>query len=356
VQAAPAESGGRLVQDLRVIVVGCGAMSVAWLRAAAEIDGLKIIGLADLDRDRAAARAAEFQLDVPIESDAVALIERLKPDLVFDVVVPEARRDIVLAAFQRGCHVLSEKPLADTLDHAKELVAAARAAGRVHAVIQNRRYFAGTRRVQRFVASGAIGRVTALHCDFFVGPHFGGFREQMEHVLLIDMAVHTFDMARAIAGATPVAVYCQENNPVNSWFKHGAAANAIFEFADGAVFNYRGSWSAEGLRTSWQGAWRLIGTEGTVVWDGEEDFRAERPTSSGGLIRDVEPIAVPPLDPADAIGGHAGVIRDFVVAAREGRELETVSHENIKSLAMCFAAIDSATTGRRALLDLKGLE
>lgn len=344
------------MQHLRAIIVGCGAMSAAWFRAAAEIDGLEIVGLADLDRDRAAARAAEFHLDIPVDSDAVALIERLKPDLVFDVVVPEARRDIVLAAFQRGCHVLSEKPLADTLDHARELVAAARAAGKVHAVIQNRRYFEGTRRAQRFVASGAIGRLTALHCDFFVGPHFGGFREQMEHVLLIDMAIHTFDIARTIAGATPVAVYCQENNPANSWFKHGAAANAIFEFADGAVFNYRGSWSAEGLRTSWQGAWRLIGTEGSMIWDGEEDFRAERPTNSGGLIRDVEPIAVPSLDSTDAVGGHAGIIREFVAALREGREPETVSRENIKSLAMCFAAIDSAKSGRRALLDLKGLE
>ena len=344
------------MRDLRAIVIGCGAMSAAWLRAAVEIDGLKIVGLADLDLERAAARAAEFQLNVPVSADPLGLIERLAPDLVFDIVVPEARRNIVLAALRRGCHVLSEKPLADTLEHAKELVAAARAAGKIHAVIQNRRYFAGTRRARRFVESGAIGRLTALHCDFFIGPHFGGFREQMDHVLLIDMAIHTFDIARAIANATPVAVYCQESNPTNSWFKHGAAANAIFEFADGSIFTYRGSWCAEGLRTSWQGAWRLIGTKGTFAWDGEEDFRAERPIGSGDVVRDVEPIEVPPWDRSDLIGGHQGVIREFVDAARAGRELETISHENVKSLAMCFAAIASAKTGRRALLDLKGFE
>jgi predicted dehydrogenase len=340
------------LRALRAIVVGCGAMSATWLRAAAEIDGLKIIGLADLNRESAAQRAAEFGLEAAVESDAVALVERVRPDLVFDIVVPEARRSIVLAALERGCHVLSEKPLADSLCHAKELVAAARAAGKIHAVIQNRRYIAGTRRARRFVASGAIGSLTALHCDFFVGPHFGGFRAQMNHVLLIDMAIHTFDMARAIAGKTPVAVYCQEGNPANSWFAHGAAANAIFEFADGAVFTYRGSWCAEGLRTNWEAAWRLIGTRGTLTWDGGEDFRAERPIESGGLIRDVEPIEIPPLDPSEAIGAHAGVIRDFVESVRAGREPETVSHENIKSLAMCFAAIESTQTGQRARLDL----
>ncbi len=341
------------MRELRAIAVGCGAMSAAWLRAAAQIDGLEIVGLADLDRERAAAKAAELQLDVPVAADAVELIDRLKPDLVFDIVVPEARRDIVLAALRRGCHVLSEKPLADTLDRAKELVAAAKAAGKIHAIIQNRRYFPGTRRARRFAMSGAIGPLTALHCDFFVGPHFGGFREQMDHVLLIDMAIHTFDLARTIAGATPVAVYCQESNPPNSWFKHGGAANAIFEFADGMIFTYRGSWCAEGLRTSWQGAWRLIGTRGTLTWDGEEEFRAERPTDSDELIRKVEPVPIPPLDPADAVGGHAGVMRDFIAALRGGSEPETVSRDNIKSLAMCFAAIESATTGKRTLLDFE---
>jgi predicted dehydrogenase len=340
------------LSDLRAIVVGCGAMSAAWLRAAAEIEGLEIVGLADLDRERAVQRAAEFGLDPIIETDARALIERAKPDLVFDIVVPEARRAIVLGALARGRHVLSEKPLADTLAHAKELVAAARAAGKIHAVIQNRRYLAGTRRLRRFVESGAIGALTALHCDFFIGPHFGGFREQMDHVLLIDMAIHTFDMARVIAGATPVSVYCQESNPANSWFAHGAAANAIFEFADGAVFTYRGSWCAEGLRTNWEAAWRLIGTKGTLTWDGGEDFRAERVSKPGGFLPEVEPIEIPALDPSDRIGAHAGVIRDFVEAARAGREPETVSHENIKSLAMCFAAIESARSGRREALDV----
>ncbi len=341
--------------ELRAIVVGCGAMSAAWLRAASEIVGLKIVGLADLNRGRALARAAEFGLDAMVETDAVALIERLKPDLVFDIVVPEARHAIVLAAFQHGCHVLSEKPLADTPRRAKELVRAARDVQRVHAVIQNRRFIPGTRRLQRFVGSGAIGSLTALHADFFIGPHFGGFREEMDHVLLVDMAIHTFDMARTIAGATPVAVYCQESNPANSWFAHGAAANAIFEFADGSVFTYRGSWCAEGLRTSWEAAWRLTGTKGTATWDGGEDFRAERPLTSDGLIRDVEPIEIPVLDPHDAIGAHAGVIRDFIESVRSGSEPETVSHENIKSLAMCFAAIESAAAGRRVSLDLEGL-
>lgn len=74
-----------------------------------------------------------------------------------------------------------------------------------------------------------------------LAPHFGGFREEMDNVLLLDMAIHTFDAARYVAGRKPLTVYCVERNPKGSWYRHGASANAIFEFSDDIVFSYRGS-------------------------------------------------------------------------------------------------------------------
>ncbi len=50
------------------------------------------------------------------------------------------------------------------------------------------------------IASGAIGALTSVHADFFLGPHFGGFRETMDHVLLLDMAIHSFDAMRCMTG------------------------------------------------------------------------------------------------------------------------------------------------------------
>ena len=163
--------------SLRAALIGCGNMSRAWLQAAAKIDELEIVGLADLDATRAAGRASEFGLDeAVIAQDIDTLIARAKPDLLFDVVVPAARHRVVAAGLSAGCHVLSEKPMAETLDDARDLVGRARRAGRVHAVVQNRRYLASVRRIARFLRSGAIGEVASVHADFFLAPHFGGFR------------------------------------------------------------------------------------------------------------------------------------------------------------------------------------
>ncbi|MGO7522545.1 gfo/Idh/MocA family oxidoreductase, partial [Rhizobium brockwellii] len=82
------------------------------------------------------------------------------------------------------------------------------------------------------VESGANGELTAIHCDYYLAPHFGGFLEEMDNVLLLDMAFLTFDAARYVAVRKPLTVYCVERNPKGSWFRHGAAANAIFEFSD----------------------------------------------------------------------------------------------------------------------------
>jgi predicted dehydrogenase len=169
----------------------------------------------------------------------------------------------------------------------------------------------------------------------------------MAHVLLLDMAIHTFDAARLIAGADPLAVYCHEWNPAGSWYDHDASAVAVFEMTDGTVCTYRGSWCAEGLRTTWESEWRIIGTEGSVKWDGAGGFQAQAVAERGGFFSIVRDLEVPPPDPVDSAGGHAGLIRDFVHCLQTGAMPETICTDNIKSLAMVFGAIESAETGRR---------
>lgn len=337
---------------MNAVLVGCGAMSKAWLEAARQIDGLAIVGLVDLDAERAKARAREYGLDgAVIGTNLDAVLDQTKPQTVFDVVVPAARRDVAFAAFAHNCHLLTEKPLADTPENARAIVEAARRAGRVHAVVQNRRYVANVRRIRRFLDSGAIGKPTSIHADFFVAPHFGGFREEMAHVLLLDMAIHTFDAARYMVGGEPAGVFCQEWEPANSWYRQGSSASAVFDLGGGKVFTYAGSWCADGFRTSWEGSWRIVAERGSVTWDGSDALKAEAVVPGrDGIFDKTQAIEVPALDPADRVGGHVGIIRDFIHAIETGSEPETHGADNIKSLAMVFGAIESAETGRRVAI------
>src|SRR5215217_5883248 len=282
----------------RAVLVGCGVMGTGWLKSLAEpglADRVAVVALVDANRAAAESARDKFGLaGVPIYGDLASALAQTPADMVFDVAVPEARKGIVLEALRRGCHILTEKPMAATFEDACEILQASQNSGLVHAVTQNRRFKQSIRRIRKFLATGAIGEVSALHCDFFVGAHFGGFRDAMDHVLLLDMAIHTFDAARFMSGRNARAVYCLETNPTGSWYAHGAAANAIFEFEDDIVFSYRGSWAAEGANTSWEASWRIVGSKGTLLWDGEDTVSAKVVDGEEGFLRPLRDVAVPP--------------------------------------------------------------
>ncbi len=344
----------------RAVLAGCGAMSKGWLEALASPalrDRIEIAGLVDLDRSAAERRAAEYRLNgVAVGTDLPAVLGATGADVLFDIVPPGARRSVVETGLAHGCHVLSEKPMALSLADARALVCAAEAAGRLHAVVQNRRFNVGVRRIRAALESGLIGTLNAIHSDFFVGAHFGGFREEMQNVLLVDMAIHTFDAARYMSGGRAVAVYCHESNPASSWYAHGSAANAIFEFSDGVIFTYRGSWSAEGANTSWDASWRIIGSRGTLLWDGEDTLSAHVVDGDAGFFRPLREVEVPPPVDEGRTHGHESVIGEFLEAIGDGREPETSGRDNLKSLAMVFGAIESARTGQRVRIEALGAQ
>ncbi|MGV3721654.1 MAG: Gfo/Idh/MocA family protein [Actinomycetota bacterium] len=331
---------------LRAVLAGCGSMSAAWLKSAAEVPAVEIVGLVDVNADAARQRAAEFLPEARVGTDLPAMLDALGPDLVFDCTIPEAHHDVTLTALRHGCHVLGEKPLSVSMERARRMCDAAQEAGKLYAVVQNRRYDLRIRRLRAFIESGALGPLTTVNSDFYIGAHFGGFRDRMDHPLVLDMAIHTFDMARFISGADPVAVYCKEWNPAGSWYDGAASAVAVFEMTGGIVYTYRGSWCSEGHHTSWEAEWRIIGQMGTAHWDGFEAMDAQVVAEETGFRYPTRGVELPPAPARSKDGGHRGLIEEMVHCIRTGATPETVCTDNIKSLAMVFAAIESAQQRR----------
>jgi predicted dehydrogenase len=337
---------------LRAILVGVGAMGRGWLRNLYTAADVQIAGVADLDVLAAKAALDEVGLSgVPVATTLEELVDEVAADFVVDVTIPEAHHAVTMQALRRGLPVLGEKPLAATLSEALDLVAAAHAYDRLFMVSQNRRYNSQLFEFRRMIRQ--LGGLGILVAEFFKAPHFGGFRDAMDHPLVLDMAIHTFDSVRFLTGAEPVAVYCDEYNPAWSWYAGDAATTAIFEMSDGSRFIYTGSWCSEGLETSWNSAWRASGRHGSACWDGDNSptlgivsaqdadgaTGGGRETSAGSKAGEV--------DPPDGI---AGSLRDFVQALRAGTLPMGHARDNLMSLAMVHAAIASAGSRQRVLV------
>jgi predicted dehydrogenase len=331
--------------SFKALLVGAGAMGQTWAKNLRDCDEVETVGWMDIRVGAAGAAIEKLRLNgVKAYDDLRKALVELRPDFLVDVTIPEAHRDVTLAALAAGVPVIGEKPMADSMAAAREMVAASERSGKLYMVSQSRRYDARAIAFRRAIEEH-VGTLGMLTSDFFLGPHFGGFREQMNSPLILDMAIHTFDSARQISGADPVSVYCHEFNPAWSWFKHGASATAIFEMTGGIQYAYRGSWCAQGLNTSWQSEWRAFGANGAAAWDGDHEPVAARVTSGEGFIPPTEKIAVKAEEGMPT--GIAGSLREFLHALRTGRTPQGECHDNIKSLAMVFGAIESGRMGSR---------
>ncbi|MBI3830471.1 MAG: Gfo/Idh/MocA family oxidoreductase [Planctomycetes bacterium] len=330
----------------RVVQAGCGGMGQGWLKMLSESPLVELVGVVDIRQEAAEAAAEKFGLTkAHAGTDLKKAIAAHKPEIVVDVTIPAAHKEVTLTALAAGCHVLGEKPLADSMASARAMVQAARKARRVYMISQNYRWAKEIRAIKKAIEAGLIGTVTTFNIDFYIGAHFGGFRDEMAHPLLLDMSIHHFDMMRCVTGADPVAVYCHEFSPHGSWYKGDVSAMAVFEMSRGLVFNYRGSWCAEGFNTSWNGDWRIVGDKGSIRFDPATPPTAELVTlNAPGFKRPTESKALP-LE--ESLAGQAGSLQRFIEAIESGRAPETSCWDNIKSLAMVFGAVESAQAGKR---------
>lgn len=334
---------------LRVLVVGTGGLGRTWVRIIGESDEVEVAGMIDIRPDVAAEMARDFGLDnLYTGTDLDEALETVQPDFVLDVTVPSAHRDVVIRSLEFGVPVLGEKPMADSMESAREMVAASERTGKLYMVSQSRRYENNLHALRQMVQND-LGPPGILNCNFYLGAHIGEFRHGLVHLLLLDMGVHLADMARYISGEEPVAVYCEEFKPAWDWHRGFSSATAIFEMTNGLRFTLCGSWASEGRHTSWQGEWRVVGPNGSATWDGFGPPLAEIVTETGEFVSTFDARVGQPPDMPEYF---AGSLRDFVRALKTGATPMGECHDNLKSLSMVFAAIDSATRRERVPISL----
>ena len=348
---------------VRVVLVGAGGMGKRWLQVLSATPEVELVGLVDLNLDAADAARRDAGLpSLEIGTSLTAVAAATAAQAVVNVTIPAAHHPVNVEALFAGLPVLCEKPVAPTVSEGLSLAATAEVTGQLLMISQSRRYY---RTLAQFRdAVRGLGNVGMLTTEFFKAPHFGGFREEMAHVLLVDMAIHAFDVSRYLLDRDPVSVYCEEFNPSWSWYAQDAAASAVFEFDGGTRYVYTGSWCSDGLQTSWNGNWRASGEHGTAMWDGETpplvDLVPGGPVevAGAGTADDAAQVGAAQVDASRgaATGSEAleeieGSLAEFLGALRTGVVPSGEVHSNVLSLAMVEAAVRSAETRERVRLD-----
>lgn len=338
----------------KIIVAGCGMMSGTWIKHAKNREDSQIVALVDIIPERAEAQKKEYALSANTYASITEALEKEDATIVFDITVPSAHYDVVTTSLRAGCHVFGEKPMSDSLEKSEKMVECANETKKEYFVMKNRRYIPQLYALRNFLHAKTLGKIGQVSANFQLDPHFGGFREEMDSPLIADMAIHTFDACRFLTGKNAVSVYCHEFNPFWSWYQGNASAICVFEMEDGSVFDYRGSWCANGLNTSWESEWRIACENGAVFWDGAEklyyDATADGAAKTG--ISDENEITssfreIAPMPMANTY--HDACINEMFAALQSGTRPQTDCRDNIHSIRMVYKAIESAKTKKTVL-------
>jgi len=249
----------------KLIQVGVGGFGRSWTDIVESSEFWDAAAYVDINEE--ALKEAAVAHGMPKDrcfKDLESALAKVEADAVLIVVPPKVHMEIALQSLKAGLHVLIEKPLADTMENAKRIVSEADKRSLKLMVSQNYRFRRGARTIRRLIETEKVGRPSYAIVNFHKALRFGGFRSEMEHPLLIDMAIHHFDTMRYIFNSDPLSIYCETWKPKWSWFKGDPCAAVMIKMKNGIYVTYVGSWISLGWETTWDGDWRIECSKGGI--------------------------------------------------------------------------------------------
>jgi predicted dehydrogenase len=313
-------------------------MGAPWADRVAESDLWQMAALVDVDRDVLLQVAR--RLNIPETKCFTSLneaLETVQADALLDVTPQQYRRDVCCLAFQHGLNVLAEKPMANSIREAMDIIECAKQYNRTIMISQNYRYQPLVQTVKKFIEEERVGQVGYVGVSFHKGPKFeGGYREFMDYPLVLDMSIHHFDMMRCILESDIASIQAVSIRAPWNWNRGDATLIAEIEMENSVRVSYHASWVATGWETPWNGDWRVSGSKGVLLWEQDKLMFSNKPGSRKKL-----PLIVMPKI-------HQAYLLDlFSKHLDAGTEPETSAKNNLNSFATTYAAIRSAEEGRR---------
>jgi predicted dehydrogenase len=312
-------------------------------RVVPDIKEVELVGY--VDKDPYALDALRDMVSAPADRCFESLEEAIaatQPEAVLITTALPSHVSVTRAALDAGLHVLVEKPFAPTLGAAQQLVDMAAAKNLVLMVSHNYRYFPAPRAVASLVQESALGKLYEVSIDFRRYSSGRGRHQVEEQPLLVDMSIHHFDLLRLILNGEPDRVYCEAWNPEFTAFTGPSVAVASIVFGGGAVVSYRGSWITAGPITPWAGEWRLEFENGEVFWTSRDDNMEHDQVVVRPRQGEARTLTLPEMPRT----GPWGTLSAFATAVQTGTEPETSGRNNLGTIALMAAVVESAT--RRA--------
>jgi len=327
---------------VRWAIAGASTIAREWVIPAIRAAGGEVASLASSNEERARAYAdangiARFSTSLDA---AMADI-----DAVYISTTNELHKPQTLAAAAAGKHVLCEKPLAMSLSDAREMVAATAASGVVMGTNHHLRNAATHRAMREAILAGRIGRplfARVFHA-VYLPPHLQGWRLARREAgagVVADITVHDADTLRFVLNDEPLEVTAmvQEAGMGAPGVEDGVMG--VVRFSSGALAQFHDAFTCKYARTGFE----VHGSEGSLV---ATNCMTQRPVGDV-LLRSASGEETLKLSHENL---YERAIRRFHDALRGEGAPSATGADGVKSMALAFAARDSARGGKSVKIE-----
>lgn len=339
----------------RMIQVGTGGFGARWcqefLPACVKKGLIEVAAAVDINPEAlGCARDSLGLREDQCYTEPRKAFDEVRADFCTVVVPPSFHEEIVDLALAHDMHILSEKPIADTMQGSLRIADKVRRAGKKMGVTMSHRFDQDKTTLREEIRSGKYGPLDALvcrlHCDRRRYGSWNKFRHEMRDPLIIEGAVHHLDYIADMAGALCEEIYVQTWNSPWGEFKGDPNGYAVMRFANGVRALFEGyNTAAVGLNGWWHDYVRAEMERATLVLSNRrlESF-VHDPSATNVLKKEGEGTAVPLLERWGWL--HPWLIEKFCAWLDGGGPMETNVEDNMQSVALIFSAIESSRTGR----------
>ena len=329
---------------IRLLCVGLGGMGHSDWSRAAKVKDFRIV--AGVDVDDSAREQFEEKTGCPTFTSISEALTKVPADAALIAVPDEFHAPFSIQAMESGLDVICEKPMAGTLEEAHKMHHVSERLGRMLMVHHQLRWAPGYSHARQLIHDGVIGTLRHLEFDMYIYSDacLQGYRSRLPQLMLQDLGIHHFDLIRFITGEECKSVFARSWNSNEDHVIVPATTNvyAILEMTGPVTASYRSDMRSITEQTGYGCRVAVTGSKGvlTIAKEGlslqtYDGFAAKRP------LKKIEP---------EKTG--CGPMEAFARAIQTRKPTLTASGDNLKSLEIVFAAIESVKTGRVVSLGL----
>jgi predicted dehydrogenase len=327
-----------MTAPFRALLVGYGNRGRMWAEIVGRGPDTALAAVVDPDPARRAA-CAEAHPETPTFASLGAALAAGRYDGVVLVTPPYGRVEQAQQVFAAGLPLLAEKPLTLDLGEAVAIVGMAEAHALPLMVGLNFRYLPVSQRLRALLAAAALGQPGFGQFSYLRNrdgrrPGLNKYPLAMRHPMMLEQSIHHLDLIRFCYGREVEQVACRTWNPPWSMYAHDSNVSCLLSMEGGLEVNYQGTWTAGWNELDF--AWRTDCAGGVIVQRKLfEDLALARLDEPA-----LTPIALPAAEPF--YDDTAALLGAFVAHLRDGAPLECDGRDHLRTLALCFAAIESS--------------